>query len=47
MIVQNLIQKTMFVEQHLEKYRGKHWENKIQRTKFGELNSQKDLENYD
>ena len=47
MIVQNIIQKTMFMEQHLDKYRAKHWENKIQRIKFGKLNSQKDLENYD
>ena len=47
MIVQNIIQKTMLMEQHLDKYRAKHWENKIQRIKFGKLNSQKDLENYD
>ena len=47
MIVQNIIQKTMFMEQHLDKYRAKHWENKIQRIKFVKLNSQKDLEDYD
>ena len=46
MIAQNIIQKIMFMEQHLENYREKHSENKIRRIKFTELHSQKHLQNY-
>ena len=46
MIAKNIIQKIMFMEQHLENYREKHSENKIQRIKFTELHSQKHLQNY-